>query len=387
MTSSRISAASANVDGDDLDIGFTREQCTSATWFEHEMAKLFRPNWQYAGHVSEIPRPGDWITAEILTEPLVLTRDEDGGIHALFNVCRHRGALMCEPGRGSGNRLVCPYHQWSYALDGSLRVAPAMPGDLPLGQYSLRKVPAETWNGFVFVNLGGAPSASVADLARDQETQFAPFGLAGAKVAATIGYDVGANWKVVYENFLECYHCAVNHPEFTRVFDLRRFFQPASAGEPYPLVDGARSLTTTGEFVSRKLLGSFGTTPPAPGSGDSVPCALAAPSLGSAFLAFPDYAIVFEFRPVAPERTVVRCDWLVAGDAQEKIDYEVSDLTHLWDVTNRQDWELCERTQAGIRAGGYVPGPRNPDREPAVATFTRNYRELMAAGNVPLDGH
>ncbi|MEV7012623.1 aromatic ring-hydroxylating dioxygenase subunit alpha [Streptosporangium sp. NPDC051022] len=368
-----------------LEMGFTRDQYLDPAWFEHELDVLFRPTWQYAVHESEIPEANSYVALRILGENIVVTRDVEGLIHAVFNSCRHRGATLCDPGPGQGRRLVCPYHQWSYGMDGALRTAPAMPKSMNLGEYGLRRAHAESWNGFVYVNLFGDGQPSVADLLERKAAEFAPYDLRRAKVAATISYDVAANWKVAYENYLECYHCAANHPELMEVFDLQTFFSKtanrvrAEATDSFfPLRASARSFTTEGDYSCTKLLGGLD----APPEGWTIESAMrvAEPNLGSSLLVFPDYAIMFVFRPIAPERTVVECRWLVHEDAVEGTDYETGSLVRLWDVTNRQDWPLCERTQEGIRSRAYVPGPRHPDREPYVAEFTRLYwRDLDTA--------
>jgi len=361
-----------------LQVGFTRDQYLDPVWFEQELDVLFRGTWQYAAHESELLEPHSWLATEVLGENIVVTRDREGELHAVFNTCRHRGATLCDPGPGRGRRLVCPYHQWSYGMDGQLKTAPALP-DLPAtGEYGLRRARVESWNGFIYVSLFGEPATSVAASLSVRADGFAPYDLRNTRLAARISYDVGANWKAVYENYLECYHCAANHPELMEVFDLQTFFAVPATGDRgvqsdsfFPLRAGARSFTTDGDYSCTKLLGGLDV----PAEGWSIESAMRAaePNVGSSLLVFPDYAIMFVFRPVTPERTVVECRWFVHADAVEGVDYEAAELVRLWDVTNRQDWPLCERTQAGIRSRAYEPGPRHPDREPYIAEFTRDY--------------
>lgn len=356
----------------------TRERYVSDEAFADDMDTLFSRSWLYAGHVSQIPAPGDYLLFELGDESVIVVRGEEGRIHAHFNVCRHRGSRICDAPSGSTRRLVCPYHQWVYALDGRLTGAPRMDATFDPSAHGLRPVGVVTWHGSVFVNLFGEDTPPVDELLADREADVRRYRLQDAKVARTIVYDVAANWKLIMENELECYHCSVSHRELCRVIDLEGFLR--SGGHEARLRPGMRSLTTDGELVSRRLLGVFGEGAPLDDPHATDWCGWSV-FPGTFAIVFPDHEIVFAFAPVAPLRTRVTCQWLVAGDAVEGVDYDADRVAELWDVTNRQDWELCERNQRGVLSRTYVPGPHSLDGEAGIQRFLTQYREALALGD------
>ena len=258
-------------------------------------------------------------------------RDRDGSIHGLLNVCRHRGALLVDQPCGSARRFVCPYHQWTYRHDGSLAGAPRMPEDFDTEQYPLKRVHTAEWNGLVFVNFSSGDVEDLHALLEESAELMAPFEIAKAKVAHTEVYDVAANWKLVWENSQECYHCNANHPEFIRTFDMKSFADEGAismltfTGDrrmqcgTFPLKSGALSLTMSGQPASGKQMGEF-----ASGRESYTAAAHLKPGFASVFS--PDYGIVFTDVPRSVDRTEVRVQWLVHPDAVEGVDYQVDDL-------------------------------------------------------------
>jgi len=362
---------------------FPREYYVSAERFEREMELIFSRQWLYAGHESEIPNTGDFITREVGDESILVTRDGHN-IHALFNVCRHRGARVCQQSDGNLRRFVCPYHRWTYDLDGRLIAAPAMPDTFESERYPLFRAHVHSWNGMVFINLSEDMPEPLDQMLESAKVGLAPFDLANCKVAHAITYAVGANWKVVLDNFMECYHCLGAHPEFSRTFDLNQ--NPGGVLTPGPnaLVDfgdfglkqGAKSLTMTGELVCKRLMGNL--------TEDGLPAGVGLtfrPTTAGLF--FGDYAILHDFQPVSLAETRVRCQWLVAGDAEQGRDYDVESVIALWDITNRQDWILCEVTQKGVRSRHFVPGPNNLDQEPALEVWRSSYLAMMGESSSP----
>ena len=356
--------------------GFPREYYLSAEWFAREMELIFSRQWLYAGHESEIRHTGDFMTREVGDESILVTRDGDK-IHALFNVCRHRGARVCLQSNGNARHLVCPYHRWTYDLNGQLIAAPAMPDTFEPARYPLFRAHVGSWNGMVFINLSKGTPEPLDQMLESAKAAFAPLDVAGCRVAHAITYSVAANWKLVLDNFMECYHCPGVHPEFCRTFDLKR--NPGGVlNTSHPLVDfgefmlkrGAKSSTMTGEPVCRRLMGSLTEA--------DLPAAVGLtfrPTSSGLF--FGDYGIVHDFQPVSPTETRVRCQWLVAGEAEQGRDYDVESVIELWDITNRQDWVLCEINQKGIRSRRFVPGPNNLEQEPAVEVFRSSYLAMM----------
>ena len=308
-----------------------------------------------------------------------MTRD-GSGIRAMFNVCRHRGARVCQQSKGSARRLVCPYHRWTYGLDGQLIAAPAMPPTFEPARYPLFSAHVHSWNGLVFINLSEDAPEPLDQILAPAREPFARFEVSGCKVAQTMVYTVAANWKIVLENFVECYHCPSAHPEFCRTFDLTR--NPGgllnSPAHPQMLLDlgefllrpGAKSSTLTGTPVCRELMGRLTL--------DDLPAAVALTFRPTtSVILFGDYGIVHDFQPVAPTETRVRCQWLVSANAEPERDYKIESLIALWDITNRQDWELCELTQKGVRSRRYVPGPISLQQEPALQVLRASYFAMM----------
>ena len=358
---------------------FPREYYVSRDWFERETDQILFRQWLYAGHESEIPHSGDFITREVGEESILVTREESD-IHAVFNVCRHRGARLCLKSKGNTRRLVCPYHRWTYSLNGQLIAAPAMPPAFEPARYPLFSAHVRSWNGLVFINLSEDPPEPLDQILKPASEPFARFEVSGCKVAHTILYTVAANWKIVLENFVECYHCPSAHPEFCRTFDLTR--NPGgllnSPAHPQMLLDlgefllrpGAKSSTLTGQPVCRQFMGSL--------TADDLPAAVALTFRPTtSVILFGDYGIVHDFQPVTPTETSVRCQWLVSAHAEPERDYNIESLMALWDITNRQDWELCELTQKGVGSRRYVPGPISLQQEPALQVLRASYFAMM----------
>jgi glycine betaine catabolism A len=355
---------------------FPRDYYLSPEWFEREMDRLFSRQWLYAGHVSEIPRTGDFLVREVGDESIIVVRDGDK-INALLNVCRHRGSVLCQEASGHASRFVCPYHRWTYGLDGRLLVAPAMPGSFDCASYPLLRVHAQCWHGMVFINLSQETPEPVDEILRTADSGFKPFDLPHCRIVHSMAYEVAANWKILLDNFMECYHCPGAHPEFCRTFDLKR--NPGGILEtPHLLVDfgefmlksGVKSSTMTGEIVCRKLMGKL--------SEDDLPFAVALTfrPTSSAIL-FGDYGVIHDFQPISSVKTRVRCQWVTTADATEGRDYAVEEVIAVWDNTNRQDWGLCEMTQKGIRSRRFAPGPNSSEQEAGVATFRSSYLAMM----------
>lgn len=371
-----------------LDRGFALpgDLYTDPALFADEMRAVFHLQWVYAGHMSQLAKAGDFLTVDVGGESVIVSRDREGDIHGMLNVCRHRGALIVDEPCGNARSFVCPYHQWAYGHDGSLRGAPRMPEGFDRESFPLKRVHTAVWNGLVFVNRTPGEVEDLGSLLADSVELMAPFEIASARVAHTEVYEVGANWKLVWENSQECYHCNANHPEFIRTFDNKALvsnvisFPLAFSGDrrmqcgTFPLKTGALSLTMTGEPASTRQLGEF-----ARGLGLYTAAAHLKPGFASVFS--PDYGIVFTDVPKSVDRTEVRVQWLVAPDAEEGADYDVENLKRVWDQTNLQDWVLCERVQRGVSSQGFEPGPLSLDEE-SVAGFYHCYATMMAAAGL-----
>ncbi|MBI3506606.1 MAG: aromatic ring-hydroxylating dioxygenase subunit alpha [Proteobacteria bacterium] len=364
-----------------------------------DVAAVFETEWLFAGSACEIKRPGDYLTLEIGRNSVVILRDRDGAVRAFHNTCRHRGSRICGNEKGRANRLVCPYHQWVYELDGSLLHARQMPADFDRSQFGLVPVAVETVCGMIYVCLADNPPDFKAF--RDALTPYiAPHMPERTKVAFEMTLIEDANWKLVIENNRECYHCSANHPEllvslveFTPQEGNTNAAQFAglvarkaaaweSLGVPHRLVNGGRdfrfvrlpfhegklSFTLDGAPACRKLLGE-----------------LVEPDLGSVrmfhvpnnwnhFVA--DHILHFRVLPLSADRTAVRTTWLVHEDAVEGVDYDIKRLTEVWIATNAQDADLAANNHRGIRSSAYRPGPYAPT-EFMLTSFTNWYADKI----------
>jgi glycine betaine catabolism A len=330
-----------------------------------ERRHLFAGAWTCLGRVAELTAGGATQRALAVGDVgVVLTADGAGEVRAFANVCRHRGhELLPEGGSASRPAVVCPYHGWAYRLDGRLATAPGMsgPAGFSPGQFGLVELPATVWHGWVFVNaLGTAPPwpAYLGALA----PLLAPYRPERLRTAATHRYEVAANWKVIVENYQECYHCPLIHPELCRV-------SPPASGENWALpgawVGGAMDLREHAETMSLDGRGAGTGIDGAPRG--TVRYVALFPNL--LISAHPDYVMTHRLVPLATDRTFIECAWLVpegVADASHAVDF--------WDITNRQDWAACESVQRGLASPHFRPGPLAPN-EDAVHQWVR----LMAS--------
>ena len=335
--------------------------------------------WTCLGHASEIANPGEWITGGFGPESAILVRGEDGAARAFANVCRHRGSRICAAQRGSGAMLTCPYHAWTYRLDGSLRAAREMDEDFDPADHGLIALPLEEIGGLLFVSFSQKPTAlGPARLALASMTE--RFGWAKAKVAARRTYAVAANWKLALENYHECYHCGPAHPEFAVLHALARpgaripgqedWDATADRREPFRVMPSALA---TGSLTGSRD-GALIAPPMAPADGT---CVFAEVGYLSAFLAYADHGVIYRFMPRGVLETAMEVIWLVAGEAREGRDYDPETLTWLWDVTSLADKRIIETNQAGVLSRFYAPGPFST-MEPGARQFVDRYLADLA---------
>ena len=352
---------------------------TSAEVFDLEGERIFRASWLCAGRAAQVAEPGDYVLAGVVGESVILLRDEAYAPRAFYNVCRHRGTRLCQETRGRlGRSIQCPYHAWTYALDGRLVGAPQMEGveGFDPGDYPLHPVALDEWEGFLFL-----------DLSRDREPlpeALAPlaervrrFRLPGLRGWRAIEYDVRANWKLLFQNYSECLHCPVIHPALVQRSPWRSgendLVEGPVLGGFMTLADGSESMTLSGRACG-------------PAVGDlpqedrrRVYYYSVFPNLLLSL--HPDYVMFHTLWPEAPDRTRVVCEWLFHPDAFTG-GHDPEDAVRFWDATNREDWRICELSQQGVSSRAYVPGPYSP-RESLPAAWDREY--LRRLGD-PLPG-
>lgn len=323
-----------------------------------ELTRIFGRLWTCVGLAASLPQPGDYLATEVAGEPILVVRGQDGQLRAFLNVCRHRGARLCTEARGclSGRVIQCPYHAWSYALDGRLIGAPNMRDaeGFRAEDYGLHPVPLAVWHGMVWVSLAADPPPVETQLVPrvvERLGDFATFeryGIGDLRIGATVSYDVAANWKLVVENFMECYHCAVVHPELSQLVPSFRagFAYQHAVGATF--AEGVETLTVTGKRT-RPLLPGLRPEDDRTYYGMVL--------LPNVFVNLhPDYVLLHRLEPLGHDRTRVVCDWLFAPDVAAAPDFDPSDAVDLWDLVNRQDWAMCERCQLGVHSRAYADG-------------------------------
>jgi len=366
--------------------------------YQFDVSSVFLRSWFMLGFEAELPAPGSYLSVTIGPHPLLVVRARDQKIRGFHNTCRHRGAQICAEGGGKLPRIVCPYHRWTYDLDGRLLGAARMPEGLDFDTHGLIPIQVEILEGCIYVAL--TPAAPDFAPFRAAAAPFlSPYRLAEGKLAHETVLVEKANWKLVMENARECYHCATWHPELKVSF-------PVVFGSGFRVTDGSRDAGYAASLRERGLpLGPeegqwwhVGRYPLNPGiesvslSGQAVvtPRLLetnGAPIGGlrwatepNAFChLFSDYAFMFAAIPVGPQETRVVSKWIVSRDAREGVDYTIEDLTAVWVRTNLQDRELAENNQRGVNGLGYRPGPYAEGAEELVIRFNKWYRETASA--------
>ena len=355
--------------------GFTlpAEYYVDVNYFNREMDVLFGRMWISAGRTEQVERSGQFFVREVLGESLIVTRSPSAHVRAFYNVCRHRGTKLCtEPAGIFAGSIQCPYHAWTYDLDGRLIGAPHM-DEVPhfrKEEYPLHQVHADVWDGHIFLNLSQDPSPLVSQLA-DLPAKFRPWQMEALRLGHRIVYDVKANWKLLIQNYSECLHCPNLHPALNK---LSHYL----SGENDPL----RATYMGGRMDLRPgvaTLSMDGTCPRAflPGlSQDDVRRVYYYAIFPNMLLSLhPDYMLVHTLWPIGPDRTVNICEWHFHPDALDTPGFSASDAIEFWDLTNRQDWHVCELSQAGIASRAYTPGPYS-NREDLLYAFDRMIVEL-----------
>ncbi|MGZ5005947.1 MAG: aromatic ring-hydroxylating dioxygenase subunit alpha, partial [Chthoniobacterales bacterium] len=295
-------------------------------------------------------------------------RDQKQVVHAFYNVCRHRGTRLCENPTGHFSAIQCPYHAWTYALDGRLIGAPHM-DDVPgfdKSDYSLGAVSLALWEGFIFVNLAATPTP-LEEVFAPLAGKFAHWNLPQLRSARRIAYDVRANWKLIFENYSECYHCPGVHPMLSKVSPYDSAENDLCEG---PFLGGLMSIT---KGASLTMSGKACARPVGDMKGEDHARVFYYSIFPNMLLSLhPDYVMLHRLWPQSPGQTLIDCDWLFHPDAFARDDFHPEDAVEFWDVTNKQDWHVCELSQQGIASRAYRPGPYSP-RESIPAAWDREY--------------
>jgi phenylpropionate dioxygenase-like ring-hydroxylating dioxygenase large terminal subunit len=346
---------------------------------DFERAQWFRRDWIVVGREEDAPSAGTYFTAEIDDEPLLIARGRDGELRAFFNVCRHRGTAVVDQACGKAVRFQCPYHAWIYDLEGNLVRAKHTEDleDFSFDRFGLVSVRMETWQGFVFVCLSPETPPLVEWLG-DLPPHLARFDFSGLRVGHTVTYEVESNWKFIGENYSECYHCPSIHPQLNKLtpYDVGGDFAPTGPwqGGWMELVEDADTMAVDGGHRSGR--------PAMRGMTEvderRIYYYLVWPTT---FLSIhPDYLLVHRLEPAGADQTRIVCQWLFEPDTMAMDGFDPSDAVEFWDLTNRQDWHVCELQQRGTRSSSWVAG-RYSNQEPSVHAF-----DLMAVDRYANDG-
>ncbi len=361
--------------------------------FRLEARRLFHGQWFCVGRAAQVPAAGDCLHVEVAGERILVLRGRDDRLRAFYNVCRHRGSQLvrsqplpdaADPAAVNSGRVgaavVCPYHAWSYHLDGTLRAAPFVQFDAacPKEGFSLVPVALETWGGFVFLNLAENPPPLAGQLEKVTRV-LGNYPFADLRRGAQIVYDVRANWKVIMENYNECYHCGPVHPELCAL--VPAFRERGGAGlaweDGIPHRPGAWTFTASGTSARA----------PFPGLSEAERTRhkgeIVYPNL--LLSAAAEHVAAFMIWPKGPELTRIACEFLFHVDEVEKPDFDPRDVVDFWDVVNRQDWGICENVQAGMHSRGFRGGFYAPMEDPSMDIRRYLERHLGDLAAVPRD--
>ncbi len=363
--------------------GWSLEQrfYTDPEIYDLELEQIVTRTWILAGHQSQLAEPGDFRVLNVASESAIVVRGVDGEIRGFANVCRHRGSIVCLDERGNQRKFSCPYHGWVYDTAGKLIGARDMPESFDREKHGLHRLPVEIVHGLIFISFCENPP-SIDAARRDLKEPMAMFDFENMKVAAQKVYPIDANWKLAVENYQECYHCAPAHPEYAKMHTLMlsgnqinrvqahmrdkmgacglkevrfdRIYAKAPPGEigyaysRTALFEGYKTGSRDGEPVAPllgKLTGYDG------GASDF--------NFGplNYFLVYSDHAVGYVFTPVNDKSCQCEIYWLVRGDAVEGKDYDIDELTWLWDVTTEADKKIIVDNWRGINSRYYRPGP------------------------------
>ena len=339
-----------------------------------EMDRLFSSHWLCVGRSEDLHRSGDFLTRDVGVEPILVIRGDERELRAFYNVCRHRGTRLLESRQGRNlDHIVCPYHGWAYNVQGELIAAPKMESSPSFSRsdFGLVNVSVGEWNGFVFVNLDS--SSAPLSVALADAPDISSYGPEWLRRGSRREYEVRANWKILCENYSECYHCGLVHPHLHRLSDGSGTRDPQQglcySGGPMSMKPGVDSMTLSGRTRRRAFEGLDEA------QRSQVEYFVLYPNFLLSL--HPDYVLTHTIWPLEADRSSVVCEWFFAADEMERADFDPSDAVEFWDLTNLQDWKLCEGVQRGVRSRGHRPG-RYQSQEDCVFFFDRWYLEAMA---------
>lgn len=343
--------------------------------FEHERRRIFHAGWFCVGRAEEAPEAGSFVVVDLAGESILLVRGEDRVLRAFLNVCRHRGSQLCE-GAGRMRVVRCPYHAWSYSLDGRLRSTPNVRAEerLPRDQLGLIAVRLEVWDGFVWVCLRDDAPALAEHLSKWADAdpfQWRRYGVGELVVGSRIEYSVAANWKLLIENYNECLHCPTVHPQLARL--VPTFRSGEVEDEPGQLGNALRGGASSFTDAGRSEL------PPLPGlDHDDVDRFYGITLLPNLIVNYTsDTVSTFLLMPRSAGETDVICHYMFRPETVAAPDFDPGEVVEFRHALALQDWEVCERAQRGASSRGYADGGILPYADRLLHDFHRRYREML----------
>lgn len=355
-----------------------REAYVDPAVFEWEQHTIFS-GWTCVGHAGDLAAVGAQKAIGSGPHAILLVGGDDGAVRAFANTCRHRGhELLACNATAKTRSIVCPYHSWSYRLDGTLRNAPGFSDvdGFDAGEFGLTELRLVNWHGWLFVDPSGEDvefSQHVAGL----EDVVGPYRPEDLTIVARHSYELATNWKVIAENYQECYHCATIHPELSRI-------SPPTSGENIQLagswMGGWMSIVDDAETMS--LSGKSGGVAIQGLSEHELRTVMYLVGYPNLLVSMhPDYVMTHLMTPLAVDRTHVECAWAFPKDVAAKNDFDPAYAVDFWDLTNRQDWAACESVQRGLTSPHARPGPLAPDEDGVYQFVTRVARAYAGSAD------
>ena len=377
-----------------------RQFYTSETVYKMDIQHYWNHSWIWVGHINQIPNVGDFFLFDYGYESVIIARDKNDSVNAFLNVCRHRGSRVCIEKSGNTRVFVCPYHAWTYELNGSLRAAREMEDNFKTAEYSLKKVNLRIFHGLIFICVADNPP-DIDEGLLQLEPLVEPFEFENLKIVHSANYPVAANWKLALENYMECYHCAPAHLEYSRSHSLkdpssanielkncmlRKSMDVGLSGEElqinllesnnvemdfyfsrYPLFQGYKTGSKSGE----KLAPLLGRLKDFDGGTSDIQIGIL-----NNFLSYADHVIGYRFIPRSLQLTDIEVIWMVREDAEEGKDYNLEDLTWLWHCTSKDDERIIALNQKGVNSNHYLPGPLS-NMEWGIKAFHAGYLKQL----------
>jgi Rieske 2Fe-2S family protein len=327
---------------------------TDSEHFHREIDTFFFEDWICAGRADSIPNPGDYFLREIAGESLIIVRSSSGSVEAFYNVCRHRGTRLCTTAEGSfAGRIQCPYHGWTYGLDGQLLGAPHMDSSVfERVDYPLHKLHTDLWDGHIFLNARPNPEPLSIQLA-DLPARFAAWRMTELRLHKRITYTIQANWKLIVANYNECLHCPLLHPALNRLTDYLGSDNETPQATYIGGSMGFRGAVETMSMDGKRRRDYL------PGLNETERKKVCYYSIYPNLLLslHPDYMMIHTLWPRTVDRTEIMCEWYFHPDELAKEGFVGDDAVEFWDMTNREDWRIVELSQAGMQSRAYTPGP------------------------------